>query len=69
MKRGDPKSIFICPYSCRMGRWNIANTIIHELMHKCRFKSNDFSEMVPIDAEDKCIDLKYSISVVITVTP
>ena len=26
---------WVTPYGCRLGRWNLAATIIHELMHEC----------------------------------
>lgn len=33
---GDTHNIFIRPFSCRMGRWFIASTIVHELTHVSR---------------------------------
>jgi RHS repeat-associated protein len=27
--------VFVCPMACRMGRWCLAETIIHELSHEC----------------------------------
>ena len=43
--------VWMCPYACRLGRWQLANTIIHELYHEC---DDDPEEEGPIGAEDAC---------------
>lgn len=61
-------SIYICPYTCRMGRWLIATAIIHELMHMCQLQlglSRDEGEAE--DAQKNCIELKWAESYEITV--
>jgi RHS repeat-associated protein len=48
-------AVYICPYSCRMGVWQIAFTISHELMHLCRFRVKDIGEDIPNEAAIACI--------------
>jgi RHS repeat-associated protein len=51
---GDPNSIKICPFACRMGRWAIAATIIHELYHKCIPGASSFEERSAREVEGEC---------------
>jgi RHS repeat-associated protein len=60
-------SIYICPYACRMGAWVIATSIIHELMHKCRFKKGDYGESWPYGTQPVCLPSRFTETV--TVTP
>jgi RHS repeat-associated protein len=41
----DTQSLFIKPFTCRMGRWELASTLVHELVHITR-------GAVPGDPED-----------------
>ena len=43
---------WITPYACRLGRWNLAATIIHELMHEC--DDNASGEPGAFGAETAC---------------
>ena len=54
-RKPGEKSIYICPYACRMGAWTIARTIIHELILKYRAGVGYFEEGILEEAEEKCI--------------
>jgi RHS repeat-associated protein len=64
----EEKTIYICPYACRMGRWLIAAAIIHELAHKCQSQLGlTLEEDEATDAQENCIELRWVASYEITV--
>jgi RHS repeat-associated protein len=51
---GDTHSLFIRPYSCRMGRWLLAADLIHELVHISKGAVYWDDEELPRDMEILC---------------
>jgi RHS repeat-associated protein len=58
----DTSNIFIRPYTCRMGRWALADALVHELVHLTKGSPEGDDEQLPEDMEILCGTTKPKMS-------